>query len=110
MSSECVEEASGWAKRLTMREARGPGDLENAWRRLEARYAIPWRTFWALRYRKPRGIEASIYARIQAAYQFECERQQRKLAIEIEITKAVAGPNHAAIRAASALVDETDTT
>jgi hypothetical protein len=99
-----VDIATGWAKRLTQIEARGPGDIENAWRRLEARYGIPWRAFWALRYRPPREMAASIYLRLQAAYSAECQRQIRRLEHEIAITKAKAGADHPAVVAAAALV------
>jgi hypothetical protein len=62
-------EATGWAKRLTRAEARGPGDIENAWRRLEARYGIPWRSFWALRYRPPQkqrpGLITLLWSRLR---------------------------------------------
>jgi hypothetical protein len=97
-----VDEAAQWAGELTRREARGPGDMENAWRRLEARYGVPWRTFWSLRYRKPRELGASIYQRLSAAYNAERERQVRLLRHDIETTKKIAGTSHAAVVAAEA--------
>ena len=99
-----VDQAEGWAKRLTQSEARGPGDMEPAWRRLEARYGVPWRTFWALRYRKPRDITASIYHRLAAAYSAECERQMRRLQHDIEITRQITGPSNAAVAQAETVV------
>ncbi len=108
MSDRAVDQAAGWARALTQSEARGPGDLDNAWQRLEARYGVPASTFWSLRYRKPKDIVASIYLRLRGAYEAECQRQMRKLHHEIEITKAIAGADHAAVRAAEALVDEGD--
>jgi hypothetical protein len=101
-----VDQAAEWAKALTRTETRGPGDQPGAWRRLEARYGISAHTFWSLRYRKPQDIAVSIYMRLQAAYQAECERQMRQLEHEIEITKAIAGPNHPAVVAAETLVGE----
>lgn len=103
-----VDSCAEWARRMTHTEARGPGDLENAWHRLEARYGVPWRLFWQLRYRKPKVIAAALYLRLLAAYQHECERQTRKLRDEIEITKNKIGADHAAVRAAAALVGEDD--
>ena len=103
-----VDRAASWAKRLTQSEARGPGDLENAWRRLEARYGVPWRIFWALRYRCPNEIAASIYLRLQAAYEAECERVLRRTRHELAITKAKAGTDHAVVAEAAALVGESD--
>ena len=102
-----VDEAAGWAKRLTQQEARGPGDIENAWRRLESRYAIPWRTFWALRYRKPRDLTAAIYQRLKIAYESECERQLRRLEHELEVTRKTA-PSHRYVQQVEALVGEVD--
>ena len=88
--------------------ARGPGDTDNAMRGIERDYGIAHSILWSLRYRpeRYRTIGAEIYARLQAAYAAECERQQRKLAHEIEITKAIAGPDSAAVRAVEALVSE----
>jgi hypothetical protein len=105
-----VEQAATWAKELTRREVRGPGDLENAWRRLEARYGVPAHTFWSLRYRKPKDILASIYFRLSGAYQAEVERQMRMLANELAITKAIAGPDHSVVRKIEALVDKKNST
>lgn len=85
----CVDDAAACARRLTQFEARGPGDLEPAWRRLEHRYSIPWRAFWRLRYRAPRSITAALYANLSSAYQAECERQQRKLAHEAATARAL---------------------
>lgn len=98
--------ARQWADAMVQRESRGSGDLENAMRRLETRYGIPWRTFWMLRYRPPHDIAASIFMKLFAAYRAECERQMRQLRHELEITEAIAGPAAAAVRAAQALVDE----
>ena len=103
-----VDQAAVWARELTRVEARGPGDLGNAWRRLEARYGVPASTFWSLRYRPPKDILASIYFRLRGAYEAECERQMRKLKNEIAITKAIAGADCSAVRAAAALLGEDD--
>jgi hypothetical protein len=104
-----VDQAADWAKALTRNEARGPGDLENAMHRLEARYGVPWRTFWALRYRKPEWITAFTYQRLRDAYQAECERQMRLYQHELEITKAKAGADQALVSAAAALAGEDHT-
>lgn len=101
-----AKDACTWANALVRREARGPGDQENAMRRLEARYGIPWRTFWSLKYRPPQDVFAAVYFRLRGAYQSECERQMRLLEHELELTKAKAGPSDAAVAAASAVVGE----
>src|SRR6185312_378892 len=98
-----VDQATNWARRMTQSEARGPGDIENAWRRLEGRYGVPWRTFWSLRYRPPREIAASVYLRLKAAYAAECERQIRRLEHEIQITAVKVGADHPAVVEAKAV-------
>lgn len=103
-----VEQASGWARALVRRESQGPGDTENAMRRIEARYGVPFAALWALRYRHPKGVLASIYFRLHAAYQHECERQMRLLRHELEITRQTAGADRAAVAAAQAVVGETE--
>ena len=100
-----VDQAADWARSLTKIEARGPGDIENAWRRLEQKYGVPARAYWALRYRPPKNIVASIYFGLRAAYEAECARQLRRLQHEFEITKAIR-PSHAAVAAAAAVVGE----
>lgn len=100
-----VDQAAGWAREMTRQEARGPGDMENTWRRLENRYGISFNTFWSLRYRKPKEIVASVYLRLHAAYRAEHQRQMRKLANEIAITEAVAGIDNPVIREVQTLVD-----
>ncbi|WP_225121970.1 hypothetical protein [Bradyrhizobium sp. BRP22] len=68
ISAQMVAEARGWAEELTALEIRGPGDLEPAWRRLEARYAIPYSTFWSLKYRHDlKDIWASLHRMLELA-------------------------------------------
>lgn len=88
MSDVFVSNAREWANELIRRESRGPGDLDNAMRRLESRYGIPAATFWRLRHGRIKDIFASTYVRLQAAYIAECERQTRILKTQAEIAKA----------------------
>lgn len=85
-----VDEAAGWAEALLQRTYRGPGDtIEAASYRAEQKYGVPANTFWALRYRKPKDILASIYKTLQAAYEAECGRQEARLRHELELVKAL---------------------
>lgn len=91
-----ISEAKAWASALLMREIRTPtGDFENAMHRLEARYGIPWRVFWNLRYRQPADVMVGLYRQLHAAYTQECQRQERLLAHERHIaeTKVLAAEN-----------------
>ena len=101
-------DARAWANELVRREARGPGDMENAMRRLESRYGIPWRMFWSLRYRPPADILTGLFFKLRDAYHAECNRQMRILEHEIIITKLKAGPDADSVRQAQALVDAKD--
>lgn len=104
MSDVFVTNATEWANELVRRESRGPGDYENAMRRLESRYGIPWQTLWRLRHGRLKDVYVSIYVRLQAAYQAECERQMRLLAHEIEIAKAKGLTGSPVVAKAEALV------
>lgn len=85
-----VDDAARWADLLVRREHRGPGDTIDAARLRAARkHHVPERTLWALRYRRPKDLMASVYLRIKAAYEAECERQEARLRHELEITKAL---------------------
>ncbi len=87
-----VSEATVWAEALLQRTYRGPGDtIEAASYRAEQKYGVPAQTFWALRYRKPKDILASIYRTLQAAYEAECGRQEARLRHELEMAKALQG-------------------
>lgn len=99
-----VDKAADWAKELTRREARGPGDIENAWRRLEVRYGIPSSAFWSLRYRRPKSIATGLFARLYEAWNAERERQMRMLQHETAIAEKLAGPDSAAVAAVKAVL------
>lgn len=106
MSTAFVDEAADKAKWLVHREMRGPGDLENAMRRVETRYGIPFGALWALRYRKPKDIMTSVYVGIVAAHDAECDRQMKLLEHERTITKAKTGIAARLVRAADALLGQ----
>ena len=103
-----IDQAVAWSKALTRMKSRGPGDIENAMRQIEREYDVNYGFLWQLRYRRGRlrTISISVYERIHAAYRKECERQMRKLEDELKRTKQVAGPDHASIKAAQALLDK----
>src|SRR6185437_7774598 len=94
-----IDAAQQWSKDLTRMKARGPGDTENAMRRVEREYGIDYGFLWSLRYRRERlrTISISVYESIRAAYRAECERQMRKLENEIYRTEKIAGPDHASV-------------
>ena len=98
-----VEEARSWAEYLVSQESRGNGDTENAMRRLETRWGVPWRAFWSLRYRPPKDILMGTYYGLRNAYAAEKERQYKRLRSELQAAKA-AGVTGDLIDEASALL------
>ncbi|MDE5451305.1 hypothetical protein GWE18_00240 [Bradyrhizobium sp. CSA112] len=105
-----LDQAALWSKDLTRMKARGPGDTENAMRQIERQYGVDYGFLWSLRYRRDRlrTISISVYESIRAAYRAECAAQMRKLEHEIKVTEEITGADHAAVRAAKALVGTTE--
>lgn len=83
-----VEAATEYVRTMVQRESRGPGDLDNAMQRLEARYGLPFWSLWHLRKGRAKSVEASLLARIRGAYLDMCQRQASNLLHEIEIEAA----------------------
>lgn len=83
-----VEAATDYVRTMVQRESRGPGDIDNAMTRLEAKYGLPFWTLWHLRRGKAKTVEASLLARIRAAYLDMCQRQASNLLHEITIEAA----------------------
>lgn len=90
--------------KLIQLESRGPGDTNNAMRRISRRHGIEYNAIWSLRYRAPKRIWADVYNQVRAAYQSECERQLRKLTHELETAKASSCPRSDLVVQVQALV------
>jgi hypothetical protein len=85
-----VVQAKGWADGLIRASHRGPGDTtEAAIHRAAVKHGLDPKVLWRLRYRTPKDLLASVYLKIKAAYEAECERQEARLRHELEITKAL---------------------
>ena len=102
-----VDQARGWANKLIAAHHRGPGDtVEAAIHRAAVKHGLDPKALWRLRYRTPKDMLLSTWARIKEAYEAECERQEGRLRHELEITKAIATSASAlaAIRETEALL------
>lgn len=87
-ADKLVDQAATWSTKLWEKAHAGMGDTqEAAMYRAAEKYRVDPGTFWALRYRRPKDILASIYFRLKAAYDAECGRQEAKLRHELEVTK-----------------------
>ena len=88
-SVEMADQAGGFVRRMIERETKGWGDQGPAQQRLEARYGLSFWTLDHLRTGRAKSIEASLFARVRAAYLDVCERQVAILQHEIAIEKAI---------------------
>lgn len=85
-----VVQAKGWTNGLIRSAYRGPGDtVDAAMHRAAVKHGLDPKVLWRLRYRTPKDMLASVYLKIKAAYEVECERQEARLRHELEITKAL---------------------
>jgi hypothetical protein len=83
-----VDAATEYVRTMVQRESRGPGDIDNAMTRLEARYGLPFWSLWHLRKGRAKTVEASLLARIKGAYLDMCAKQAGNLLHEIEMEAA----------------------
>lgn len=103
-----VDDAATKARDLVNRETRGPGDLDNAMRRIERKYGVPYSVLWALRYRKPKDLLISAYLRVVEAYEAQREEQMRRFEHERSITQAKGRVAEGLVSAADALAGAKD--
>ncbi len=85
-------------------ETRGPGDTDNALRRVARRHGIDYGALWSLRYRAPKRIWADVANAIATAYEAERQNQIRKLEHAAELTEAVAGAHCPSVAKARAVL------
>jgi hypothetical protein len=88
MSGSHVIEARRMASELVAWETKGNGDTENAMRRVEAKYGVPFGFQWSLRYRPPNDLLMGLFLRLQSAYQQKLNDQLKRLEHERSITEA----------------------
>lgn len=81
--------ATEYVRTMVQRESRGPGDIDNAMQRLEARYGLPFWSLWHLRRGRAKTCDAALFSRIKGAYLDMCQRQADNLLHEIAIEKAI---------------------
>jgi len=82
-----IMQARMWAREMIQAECRGPGDKDNAMRRLAHRHRLPYGLLWRLTYKPPKGIFWDVYERLRSAYSDEKARQAASLASEIAVLR-----------------------
>lgn len=99
-----VMQAKALASDMLRWETRGPGDTDNAMRRIARRHGIEYGQLWSLRYRAPKRIWADVLTKIALAYEAERNRQLQALKHDTELTEIVAGPQSNSVRKARAVL------
>ena len=80
------------ARRLIELEYRGPGDLEGAMYRLEAKTGISYWSWWHWRHRHPpEGVLRDTWDRLTDWYKIACAVQKKRFEEELEEAQALAG-------------------
>lgn len=82
-------EATEFVRLMIHREARGPGEAENAMRSLARRYGVSFWTLDHFRKGKAKTCDVSLYAKIKGAFIDHCERQAHRLLQEAETAQRV---------------------
>ncbi len=80
--------ATELVRKMIHRESNGPGDAENAMRRIADRYGIGFWTQDHLRKKRAKTIDGSILSRIRRAYIDILERQLALLQAELDTERA----------------------
>lgn len=89
MSSADV--AIDYARKMIQAEARGPGDLEPAMSRLEAKTGIGFWTLRGLWYRRRKLVDNDLLQAVRGAYLSLCERQIASLQHGLSVEAARGG-------------------
>lgn len=82
-----AEMATEYARKLINSEVRGPGDVESAMHRLEAKTGIGRWTLWGLRYSRRKTVNAELFNQVRGAYLAYCERQLKTLQHELVLER-----------------------
>lgn len=106
--AKAVDIAQRWAKWMVQKETKGPGDTENAMRRLANRYGLTYSFLWSLRYRAPKDLLVSQFEKLGNAYEAERQRQLQLLEKERALTEPQSVLAGLFAGAAAALVCEDD--
>lgn len=96
-AEQCVDQAKGWAETLIHHESRRPGDFNNAMRRIGRHIGVPYSVLWALRYRRPKNISASIFLALAIAYERLRAKGIQRVDDEISLCQT-AGVSEAVLR------------
>lgn len=83
--------AIDYARKALQAEARGPGDLEEAMHRLEAKTGVGYWTWWGLWNRRRKLVDLDLFQRVRGAYLAVCERQLANVQHTLTIEAAKGG-------------------
>ena len=80
--------AIDYARKLITEEARGPGDVEEAMRRLETKTGLGYWTLWGLWNRRRKMVDLDLLGRLRGAYLATCEKHLNRLQHDLAIEQA----------------------
>lgn len=100
-----VDRAKSWSHELVMRESRGPGDYQNAMKRIGRKTGVGYNLLWSLRYRPPKDLPTSAFLRLWSAWEVIKGTQMRALDHDTSRTQAESGNGHDSVAAASTFLD-----
>lgn len=83
--------AETYARQLVMLESTGPGDLEPALSRLEAKTGIGYWTLWGLWNKRRKLVDRDLFNQLRGAYLALCERKVATLQHNLAVEKARSG-------------------
>lgn len=83
--------ATDYARRMVLREASGPGDVENAMRRIEAKTGVGYWTLWGLWNRRRKLVDRDLFLQLRNGYLAICERQLKALQLDLATETEVSG-------------------
>lgn len=86
-----VDLAVDYARKMIQTEARGPGDLDPALARLEAKTGIGYWTLRGLWYGRRKLVDRDLFVRLRGAYLSLCERQVSAIQTDLAFEKARGG-------------------
>lgn len=103
-SVDPVDQAHEWSDEMVRRDLRGPGDVDNAMRRVARRIGVAYSLLWNLRYRKPKDIPTRQYLKLWCAWETLKDNQMRALKDDYARTIAESGYGHNSLASAASVL------
>jgi hypothetical protein len=107
-SAVFVDQARSHLKELVRVESRGWGDAENAMRRIAKREELSFSALWALTYKPPKSVCASVFYKLTLAREAMRVQQLERYRSDRDSTEGTNWVSQAFLRAADAAIGPDD--